>query len=226
MGALFLSRGQVTLQRFLRDLVEPQSASSAPGGPPFSSTSEPLYKDAMSPFLINHYRTPCTSAACQLHLHIKSGGPETGLQGGIHSGVQRCGSRPAMGGCCFTYISIYHIALHCIDPPHIVNGKFLESGTAQSKQAAKEAAAKATLIKLGYQFCKLPIPVSRPAFVLILYPRFGPRRTSHFSRVLDTLPSCMQKRSEILCAICLPSIISIVSSPLFPREPANISILV
>ena len=109
---------------------------------------------------------------------------------------------------------------------HIVNGKFMESGTAQNKQAAKEAASKATLIKLGYQFCKLPIPTPRPVFVLIWFRRFGPRRTSHFSRVLDTLPSCMQRRSEILYAICLLSIISIVSSPLSPREPANISIVV
>ena len=108
----------------------------------------------------------------------------------------------------------------------IVNGKFHESGSGQNKQAAKEAAAKATLIKLGYQICKLPIPASRPTSMLIWFLRFGPRRTSHFSRVLDTLPSCMQRRSEILYAICLLSIISIVSSPLSPREPANISIVV
>lgn len=100
--------------------------------------------------------------------------------------------------------------------PHIVNGKYVERGTGMSKQAAKEAAAKATLSKLGYKICKLTLPASRPAFVLISFPRLGPRRTLDFSRVLDTLPSCIQKRSEILYAICIPSIISIVSSPLLP----------
>lgn len=117
-----------------------------------------------------------------------------------------------------TALGIYpFIASHrMVLTPRIVNGKYFESGTGQNKQAAKEAAAKATLIKLGYQFCKLPIPASRPTSMLIWFLRFGPRRTSHLSRVLDTLPSCMQRRSEILYAICLLSIISTVSSPLFP----------
>src|SRR5882757_429621 len=112
MGALYLSRGQTTLQRFLKDLVEPQSASSVPIGPPFSSTSRSLYKDAVFPFLINYHRTKYTDSACQLHLHIKPGGPETGFQGGIRSGVQRHGSRPAMGCYFYAYISIHHITLH------------------------------------------------------------------------------------------------------------------
>jgi hypothetical protein len=118
-----------------------------------------------------------------------------------------------MGRFCNTYIPVYYIILHGPDP-HIVNGKYAESGTGMSKQAAKEAAAKATLIALGHKICKIPLPASRPAFVLISCPRFGLRRTLHFSRVLDTLPLCTQKRSEILYAICIPSIISIVSSPL------------
>ena len=58
---------------------------------------------------------------------------------------------------------------------HVVNGKYQGSGYAPRVQVAKETAAKATLIKMGYKFGKLP-PQDYPALALIVFPRVDPRR--------------------------------------------------
>jgi len=118
MGALYLSRGDHTLQRLLQDLIGPQYTTPGPTGSPPPSWTKPQLQ-APNVSSISILNQEAQKQGFKVEYFAESKGIAHALQWEVNA---------------------------------LVNGKHQGRGTALSKQAAKEAAAKAVLIKIGNKF--------------------------------------------------------------------------